>query len=250
MRRLLISTVCVSVVLSASAFAGPSAKFAATYDDSGTFKVGSVIWIDDATSYATDCDENAGVTMATIKVPQDKELLVGLSAEVLLVTDTSIKGKEGGTARSLAYAAGFVALEACPVDGGACQLAAPGSVTLADRFQIMDATLGGVLESCTDEDGDGAVSVPDECEFSDEEIGLVLDTLSSHHFNFVLPDMDQGEYNIKALFSTAACYEVSGFDGSASASTFAAAFIGKYMLTVQQVRATKNGIINVEIAEQ
>jgi hypothetical protein len=250
MKRLLTSAVLASVVLSASAFAGASAKFAATYDDTGTFRVASVISIDDATSYDLDCDENAGVTMATIKVPQDKELLVGLSAEVLLVTDTSIKGKEGGSARSLAYSAGFVALEACPVNGGACQMAAPGSVTLADRFQVLDVTLGGVLESCTDENGDGAISVPDECEFSDEEIGLVLDTLSSHHFNFVLPNMDQGEYNIKALFSTEACYEVSGFDGSASASAYAFAAIGKYMLTVQQVRATSDGIINAEIVEQ
>jgi hypothetical protein len=32
--------------------------------------------------------------------------------------------------------------------------------------------------------------VATECTVSDEEIGLMLDTLASHHFNFVLPNMD------------------------------------------------------------
>ena len=248
MKHFLISFVLVSVLLSAGAFAGPSAKFAATYDNERGFKVVSVIEATDATNVPFDCNENQGYTLATIKVPQDKELLVGLSAEVLLVTDTSIKGKEGGSARALAYSGGFVTLTACPVDGGVCQMAEPGTVILADRFQIMSATLGGVLESCTDVDGSGGIEVPDECEFSDEEIGLVLDTLTSHHFNFVLPNMDQGEYDVKAMFSTEACHEITS-DGDATASTYAAAAIGKYMLTLQQVRAAKGGIINMDIIE-
>ena len=248
MKRFLISIVLTSVLLSASAFAGPSAKFAATYSSDLGFHVVSVIDATDATDVPFDCNENEGYTLATIKVPQEKELLVGLSAEILLVTDTSIKGKQGGSARALAYSGGFVTITACPVDGGACQEAAPGSVILADRFQTMSATLGGVLETCDDVDGNGAVDVPAECEFSDEDIGLVLDTLTSHHFNFVLPDMDQGEYNVKATFSTEACHEISS-DGDATASTYAAAAIGKYMLTLQQVRATSDGIINDEIVE-
>lgn len=248
MKRFLIVILLTSVLLSASAFAGPSAKFAATYNSDRGFHVISFIDATDATDVLFECNVNGGYTLATIKVPQDKELLVGLSAEVLLVTDTSIKGKEGGSARALAYAAGLVTIAACPVDGGDCQMAEPGTVILADRFQIMSATLGGVLESCTDLDGNGAVDVPGECEFSDEEIGLILDTLTSHHFNFVLPDMDQGEYDVKAMFTTEACQEISS-DGDATASTFAAAAIGKYMLTLQQVRATKGGIIEADIIE-
>ncbi len=248
MKRFLIIIVLASVMLSASAFAGPSAKFAATYNSDRGFHFVSVIDATDATDVPFDCNQNEGYTIATIKVPQDKELLVGLSAEILLVTDTSIKGKAGGSARALTYSGGFVTITACPVDGGDCQEAAPGSVILADRFQVMSATLGGVLESCIDENGDGAIDVPGECEFSDEEIGLVLDTLTSHHFNFVLPNMDQGEYDVKATFSTEACQEITS-DGDATASTYAAAAIGKYMLTLQQVRATSDGIINDEIVE-
>ncbi len=249
MKKLLVigASALVASLFNISAFAGPSAKFAATYDNTrGDFSVVSVVETNDATSAEYTCDENDGFTMARMKVPQDKELLLGVSAEVLLITDTSIKGKEGGAAKALAYAGGTVTVGACPVEGGDCQLAEPGTIYLADRFQILDATLGGVLESCTDENGDGTTDVPEECTFSDEHIGLVLDTLSSHHFNFVLPNMDQGEYNIVAVFATGACNEIST-EGDATASTYALAAIGKYMLTAQQVRATRDGIINAEI---
>jgi len=250
MKRLFIitTTALIACLFSISASAGPSAKFAATYDSERNFSVVSVISADDQTDVAYDCNENDGYTLATIKVPEQKELLVGLSAEVLLVTDTSIKGKDGGSARALAYAGGGVELAACPVGGGDCQPAAPGFVFLADRFQILDATLGGVLETCSDLNGDGTIDFSTECTYSDEEIGLILDTLSSHHFNFVLPNMSQGDYNIVAMFGTAACHEISS-DGDAVASTYARAGIGKYMLTVQQVRATKNGIIDVDIVD-
>lgn len=242
MKNLTIGLVAASVMLAGPALA-QSAKFAATYDDS-RFSVVSVI---DSDTQPNDCNFNDGYTFATIKVPQDKELLVGVSSEVLLVTDTSIKGKDGGNARALAYAGAEVTVGACPVDGGDCQIAAPGSVVLADRFQILEGTLGGVLTNCTDSNGDGDIDLSD-CELTDEEISLVIDTLSSHHFNFVLEDMDQGDYNIVALFGTAACNEISS-DGDAEAFAFAVAAIGKSMVTVQQVRATKNGIIDANIIE-
>ncbi|MBT8038730.1 MAG: hypothetical protein HKO99_11345 [Xanthomonadales bacterium] len=248
MKNILIAAVAAGSLLSLSANAGPSAKFAATYNDE-TFPLALVSLIDSAIQ-PSDCNSADGFTLATIKVPQDKELLVGVSAEVLLVTDTSVKGKAGGSARAVAYSAARVTVGACPVDEGpsdACVVAAPGGVTLNDRIQVLDATLGGALTDCTDANGDGIISV-DECTLTDEEIGLVLDTLSSHHFNFVLPDMNQGEYDIVALFGTEACNDISS-DGDAEAMAFAVAGIGKYMLTVQQVRATKNGIIDAEIEE-
>lgn len=248
MNRVLIAAIAATSLMSTSVFAGPSAKFAATYNDS-TFPLALVSLIDSA-DQPNDCNAADGFTLATIKVPQDKELLVGLSSEILLITDTSVKGKAGGSARAIAYAAARVTVGACPVGEGIsldCVVAEPGGVTLNDRIQVLDATLGGALTNCEDSNGDGIIGV-NECTLTDEEIGLVLDTLSSHHFNFVLPDMDQGEYDIVALFGTEACNEISS-DGDAEAIAFALAGIGKYMLTVQQVRATKNGIINVEIEE-
>jgi hypothetical protein len=215
--------------------------------------------IQDSNVDASIDDLNTGFTLATIKVPQDKELLVGLSAEVGLTTDTSIKGQQGGAARALAGAAAAVAIFACPVDGSACTAAAaPGAVILSQRVQELNAKLGGVLEDCEDVNGDGVVEIPEECTFSDEEIGLALDTLAAHHFNFVLPNMDQGEYDVMAVFLTGALADVDIDEdsvtleagGSVTASAYAKAWIGSYMLTVQQVRATKDGIIDAEIIEQ
>jgi len=253
MKRFLISIVLASVMLSASAFAGPSAKFAATYGNDGPYLV-SAVFIDDAVAdNGPIFDESAGFTFATIKVPQDKELLVGLSAEVGITTDTSIDGEAGGAARSIAGGGAWVVIFACPVDGGDCtEAAAPGPVILSGRVQVLDAKLGGVLERCEDLNGDGVIDVKTECEVSDEEIGLALHTLASHHFNFALPNMDQGEYNIIAFFLTGAMAAVdideASVDegGSVSGSAFAQAFIGNYMLTVQQVRATKGDIIDIE----
>jgi len=273
MKRLLIILTLASVVFAVSANAGPSAKFAATYGNDGPYLV-SMAHIDDSDVDAVDFDSSIGFTFATIKVPQDKELLVGLSAEVGLTTDTSIKGKNGGTARSVAGAGAGVFIFACDVDSGDCVgPAMPGPVTLSSRVQTLSATLGGVIESCEDTTGgtdingnnpgddgyiptpDGVIDVDIECVVTDEEIGLALETLASHHFNFVLPDMDQGEYAVVAVFATGAFAAVDIDEasledgGSVSASAFGEAFIGNYMMTLQRVRAAKGGIIDVDIIE-
>lgn len=255
MKHFLSAVVAVSVLVSGAAVAGPSAKFAAVYGNDGPY-VKSMAVIEDATQDTVASDENTGYTFATIKVPQDKELLVGLSAEVALTTDTSIKGKNGGTARAIAGAGAYVKI--CALHAGTATVAAcamPGPITLSKRVQELSATLGGVIESCTDANGDGKIDVKTECAVSDEEIGLMLDTLAAHHFNFVLPDMDQGEYDITAYFMTSADVtvdidEVSVMEGGeVSGSAFAKAFIGSYMMTVQQVRAVKGSILDIDIIE-
>lgn len=255
MKHLLTTLTCVSLLASTAAVAGPSAKFAAVYGNDGPY-VQSMAVIEDATQDTVASDSNTGYTFATIKVPQDKELLVGLSAEVGLTTDTSIKGKNGGTARAIADAGAYVTI--CALHAGTSSVAAcamPGPITLSKRVQELSATLGGVIESCADLNGDGTIDVKTECEVSDEEIGLMLDTLAAHHFNFVLPDMDQGEYDITAYFMTSADVAVDIDDvsviegGEVSGSAFAKAFIGSYMMTVQQVRAVKGSILDIDIIE-
>jgi len=275
MNRVLIAAVAASAFLTTSAIAGPSAKFAATYGGPGPFVV-SMVDIPYTTENTMMIDRNAGFTLATIKVPQDKELLVGVSAEVGLTTDTSIKGRNGGAAKAIAGARARALVFACPTgfegpadyDASCTAFAAPGRVTLSQRIQELSATLGGVIESCEDglgdnddptdgigNDPDGVIDVATECTVSDEEIGLMLDTLASHHFNFVLPNMDQGEYDIVVVFLTgaAAQVEVDAYvledDNFAEASAYARAWVGNYMVTVQQVRAAKGGIIDADIVE-
>ena len=250
--------IIASVFLINNAVAGPSAKFAATWNTDFPNLV-SMAHIEDAIEDDVVFDYRIGYTLTTIKVPQDKELLVGVSAEVALLTDTSVKGKNGGSAKAIAGAAGGVLIVAVPVGGGAASVAAPGPVVLSARIQVLEATLGGVIESCTDGDGDGTITVAEDCVVSDEEIGLMLATMASHHFNFVLPDMDAGEYAIKAIFGTAALAAVDidettiilegGENSNISASATGYAAIGKTMVTVQQVRAVKDSLGDVDIVE-
>ena len=109
--RTLTSLVAVATLAASGSVLAQSAKFAA-------------VWSEDPVAIeATACDTteaglcgslavqdaNAGYTMAQIRVPQSKELLVGVSAQVGLFTSTEVKGKRGSLSQALA-AAGVVAL--------------------------------------------------------------------------------------------------------------------------------------------
>ncbi|MDH3872297.1 MAG: hypothetical protein OEU44_08790, partial [Gammaproteobacteria bacterium] len=144
-----------AAVSSAAVTAGPSAKFAAVY--SSTPSLSSAVIVEDATADTVVDMRTTGHTLATIKVPQQKELLVGLSAEIGLLTDTSVKGKNGGSARAIADAAAYVTIFAVPTGEYDTAVtpsikALPGGIILSKRVQELDATLGGVIQSCTDGD--------------------------------------------------------------------------------------------------
>ena len=223
----------------------------------------------------------AVANMATIHVSQSKELLVGLSAEVGLFTETEVKGKRGSVSTATAAAGGYVGLKACPTTGGQCVDSIPTMVTLNSRMLELEATLGGVLESCdvvlvdTDEDG-----IPDEgefdatmCDFTMEEIRVAISTIGSHHYNFVFVDLDQGPNKMEATFYTEAQVEASASCGDsadnisivdgdpvmdasyesclfeaqtaivASGEATAKAVIGNSMMTVQEVRMVRGSDI-------
>ena len=139
---------------------------------------------------------------------------------------------------------------------------------LSKRVQELDATLGGVIQSCQVTCGVDVntsaivcddIVIAEDCEVTDEEIGLLIDTTAAHHFNFLLPNMNQGVYDIKAVFTTGARAEVDICDAgeacsndpdvTVTASAAATAIINKTMLTVQQVRAAKDSLHEVEILE-
>lgn len=261
-----IAGISLTSFVAGSAMAGPSAKFAAVYSNSPSLT--SAVIITDATVDTVVDMRTTGHTLATIKVPQQKELLVGLSAEIGLMTDTSIKGKNGGSARAIAGAEAYVTIFAVPTGDYDPAVtpsikAVPGTVILSKRVQELDATLGGVIQSCTDgdinfdgvadTDPDGTIDVAAECIVTDEEIGLMQDTTAAHHFNFVLPDMTSGEYDIVAVFTTGANAEVDictsaadcalyDADGTVSGSAAATAVVNKSMMTIQEVRAVKGSI--------
>ncbi len=274
MRKKLAIALLASAAISGTALA-QSAKFAAVYNDTidPTFVLSTAC---DATDDGTYCgatgaaDSNSVLAgFAKIRVPQAKELLVGLSAQVALGTYTEVRGKKGSYSIATAFAEGGVTLYACkPDDTSTCFEGKPGYVTLNNREQELEAILGGVIESCVvdvevdfvDETASGSFTL-DDCNVLDEMIALGITTMSSHHFNFLFPNLPQGDYEIVAKFETQAeaaadascayeteypelCDTGDGSDGNSTvADGFAAAdawaYIGKWMMTVQTVRAVK-----------
>lgn len=244
----------------ATSFAGPSAKFAATYTESPALSSVAVITDSDVDKVVNMT--STGHILATIKVPQQKELLVGLSAEIGLVTDTSLRGKDGGSAKSIAGAEAYVTIFAVPTGQYDPSVmpsikAKPGTVILSKRVQELSATLAGVIQTCNVA-ADLTLDVATDCTVTDEEIGLMQDTTAAQHFNFVLPNMESGEYDIVAVFTTGANAEIDVCtsaqecalydpDGTISGSSYAKAIVNKTMLTLQEVRAAKGGVNGVII---
>lgn len=277
MKRVLISIILTSAMFSIGAMA-QSAKFAAVWTDGLTVIKSEAC----ATTEDSFCDEiidtgaQFGATMAYIKVPQSKELLIGLSAQIELFTQTIVKGKKGSLSKATAMAEGGVSLLACNMASGDCFDAEPGYITLSMREQELEAVLGGVIEECTFDISVDVVQDPgtlvvedtatgsatwtlDDCVVLQEEISLALTTMAAHHFNFVFPDLPQGDYAVMATFNTdataaavASCsadafYCDAEVDGDASAVSHAV--IGKTMMTIQEVRAVKGSLDSTEFID-
>ena len=256
-----------SAMFSVTAMA-QSAKFTAVWDKSAEVVRSDACsspianYCSDLGIGSSDSDEVA-TTMATIRVPQAKELLVGLSAQVSLFTSTMVKGKRGSYSRALARAEGGVDLYACLDGVGPCYRGEPGHVVLSMREQELEAVLAGVIEECDleldidfdAETASGSWNLGD-CTVADEVISLAITTMAAHHFNFVFPNLPQGDYDVVAKFSTSAAAEseancdpsLDWYDpadypyceaGDGDATGEAYAFIGKHIMTVQEVRAVK-----------
>lgn len=152
--------------------------------------------------------DEAIILQTAIHSAQKKDLLIGVSLRSGLYTDTTVKEKNGSAEKAGAEAGVLVWIE---IDGAAVH---PSQVVFNHRIQELNATLGGVIKSCTvnlvDYTGDDGVGdipdgIPDygefnvieDCYVTDEEIGLILNTTSANHFNFVAPNMGSGSHTVK-----------------------------------------------------
>lgn len=151
-----------------------------------------------------------------------KDLIVGLSFETSLFTETMVRSKGGS--KSTAEADAMIEMYVT-VDG---VIAAPGKVTFDRRRQELWASLGGVL-TCDDANADNVINY-DECELTDEEIGLILETTQAHSFNFLAYNIGSGSHTIEAYARLSENGSVVG-DGASSAN----ASLGKGTLSVWEV---------------
>jgi len=163
-----------------------------------------------------------------IKTANSKDLFILVSLECGLMTNTKVQGKKGSSDTSSANAS--VKLRVL-VDGFPAK---PGEVTFCKRTQALSAVLGGVLESCTDHDGDGTIFAED-CEFTDETIELLLDTMQANSFGFILDDMKSGEHMIDVQA------RIDSGSSSQAGSAEASGSIGKGSLSIEEVRFVNKG---------
>ena len=217
--KTLISTIAMVGLTSASAFVNAD-NSASAYTGDGTAVIGRAA----AAAGLTDSDGFTKVLDTTLSNSgTPKDLVIGLSFETSLFTETVVRSKGGSKSTSTADAAIDMYVL---VDG---QAATPGTVTFDKRHQELWASLGGVL-NCADANGDGIVSF-DECDVTDEEIGLILDTKSAHTFNFLANNIGSGSHTIEAYARLSKDGSVEGTgDSDASAS------LGKGTLSVWEVQ--------------
>lgn len=246
MKKTLLSglTAVVGLGLTCGVAMADSAKFAATYDTDVVFV--EAIW-DGQVNVPTIAGPLAEMELATIHVAQWKELLLGVSGQVNLTTFTKVKGNnEAGESTAMAEGTVRTGVVVVPEGqgAGACAdawnnwaliqagepdvenlFAPPGPVTFASRMQKLSVDVNLTSEYLID----GYVAV-----------GLELDTTAAHHFNFVADDLDQGTYDVIACYDLSALAEANNVNNGAEAY----AGIGPRILTVQEVRATKDGVID------
>jgi hypothetical protein len=251
------SAIALASMIASPAFAVPASKFSAHLSEIQLIASGDVTATAAESGQKVAVSHLADILNTTIRTANKKDVLIGVSLQVGLYTDTQVKGKNGSSEQ--ADAMGGVKVTVL-VDG---KPAAPGEVVFAQRYQQLNATLGGVIESCdisvTDVDGDGtyegSINVEQDCLVTDEEIGLILSTTAAHHFNFVLPNLSAGDHQVvvraEALSSAHfenGTYTIYNDDGSTeevqTTDNKAQAWVavGKGSLTVQEVRAINQQI--------
>ncbi len=204
--------------------ASPALTFAdntaSAYTDDGTAVIGAA----SAIAGAIDAAGYTKVLSTTLKNSgTPKDLIIAVSFETSLFTETVVQSKRGNKSQAVADAEieMYVTVDS--------NLAAPGNVTFDKRRQELWASLGGVL-NCTDVNGDGIISF-DECELTDEEIGLILDTKAAQTFNFLAYDIGSGSHTIAAYARLSHNGEVVTGSGNAKAN----ASLGKGTLSVWEV---------------
>jgi hypothetical protein len=223
---------------------GQAAKFAASW------ATGTLTLVDITSAGGLDGGAGSGELLATIKPPGNgKELLVGVSGVVNIVTTTEVKGtNKGGKGTAEAEATLNVAVKyGAKGSSGICSsgtMAAPGLVTFASRKQTLSLKVDLDIV-CTDTQVSGCELTADDLAIDGfVSVGLGLDTTQAHHFNFVIPNVPSGEFDVLACYAGSGSTSLTdGFEGNAAAKLA----ITSRMVTVQQVKAVNGPVVDNSI---
>lgn len=237
---LVIAAVTLAAFVASPALAQNS-KFSAMID-----KVNIEV-SDDNTAPGGDSDSRSRMT--TVKLPGNKALLIGVSSQIAIDTSTKVVGKKGGGGSATATGDVSVAVAVVPtgtaeVDITPANYAEPGEITFAMRSQDLSAVLGGVLVDCT-VNLDGTFT-SDDCNFTNEEIALLLETTAAHHYNFIWEAPATGEYDVWLLVDADAEGVTSDTapqdDGTANEAS-ADVVVGPTVVSIEEVRPAKGGVV-------
>jgi hypothetical protein len=209
----LVLALCTGTVIASSS--QPASK--------ATAKVGQIAIIEEEGVWTTILEQD-------IKTPNGKDLFVDVSLECGLYTMTHVKSKGNGKDESTAES--LITVQVLVDDNPAY----PGEVVFASRTQTLKAWFAGLIE---DTNGNGVLDVNDEV--TEEELELILDTMSANSFNFILDDLESGVHTVKvqAMIET----DTSAQEGSAEAT----ATIGNGSVTIELVRMIKGE--DIELTE-
>jgi hypothetical protein len=187
-----------------------------------------------------------------IKTPNAKELAIGVSLQCGLVTDTTVRSKNGELDSSASRGKIAVRIKITQPDGTSVY-AMPANdaialdtdiplngdgVTYCDRYQKLEARFSGL--NCTADLTTGAVTCADP-----EELRLLLKTLAAHHFNFLHANAVPGVQTVTVQARAQAGIALGGTGlGAAGAEAFA----GAGALSVETIRLVKDadGTIDLE----
>lgn len=222
-----------SMLFVALAFAGWGAQTTSVHAADGatnqpaakaTARVGDLAVLAGPTTAGTS--EGAWVTLLTnsLRTSSQKDLLVDVSLECGLYTNTVVRSKSGTRDTSTASASIQVRVL---VDG---HPAAPGQVVFARRAQELTAVFQGLLDGALRVDPVTGNVIIDETLLEPEEVGLVLDTLDANSFSFVLTDVGVGVHRVEVQA------RIDLGAAAQSGDAVAKAAIGKGSLTVEEVR--------------
>lgn len=201
-----------------------------------------------AVDAGTDDSGWKDILTTSIKTPNAKELAMGVSLQCGLVTDTTVRSKNGDLDSSAARGRIRVRVKLVQPNGivaygqpsNGIDLAtdinlppttvANAGVTYCDRYQKLSAKFSGL--NCTADLTTGVVTCTDP-----EELGLILKTLNAQHFNFIHANAIPGVHTVVVQARAEAGVQLGGTQlGSAGANAFA----GAGALSVETIRLIKD----------